>query len=132
MAWLTKREIAYYLVLRYIFRDHVFNLGEAFDVLMLLGPKSTARKILKRLVSRGLVEKADDLNYMFSDTLEKCLLNNLRSYIVQRIYRRLKSSGINTAIVTENGKEKIIVYNCGSLLKARLDLLKNIIDVECR
>lgn len=130
MVWMTKREIAYYLVLRHVFGDKIFNLGEALDVLQPLGSKRTARKIIKRLVSRGLLEKAGELTYRVKD-LEPALLRNLRSYLVQRIHRRLKSLGFNTVIVVDSGVEKILIEGCNNVLKVVVEELKRVIEIEC-
>lgn len=130
MVWITKREIAYYLILRHVFHNRVFNLGEALDVLTLFGSKRTARKIIRLLVSRGLIEKVDTLSYRIKE-LEPALFQNLKAYIAQRIRRRLKSAGLSSSIILRDHHETLVVHNCSNTLASIFELLRGVIDVEC-
>lgn len=130
MVWITKREIAYYFILKYVFSNRVFNLGEALDILTLFGSKRTARKIMKLLVSRGLIEKVGFLDYKVKE-LEPALFQNLKAYIVQRLYRRLKSAGLSASIILRDGYEILVVHNCRDNLSLAFELLKGIVEVEC-
>jgi len=130
MVWITKREIAYYLILKQIFRDRVFNLGEAMDILTLFGSKHTVRKIMKILVSRGFLEKVSIHQYRVKD-LESALLLNLKPYLVQRMYKRLKSLGLKVSLDKYNGCENIILYECDNRLRSVVDVLNKLIEVKC-
>lgn len=130
MVWITKRELAYYFVLKNAFQDRVFNLGEAFDILILFGSKRVARKIVKKLMLLGFLEKVGDINYRVKE-LEPALLASLREYIVQRIYKRIKLLGFNVDIVTDNTKKKLVVQNCDERLQAVISMLDDIIHIEC-
>uniref|UniRef100_A0A7C2VGD4 Uncharacterized protein n=1 Tax=Ignisphaera aggregans TaxID=334771 RepID=A0A7C2VGD4_9CREN len=130
MVWFTKREIAYYIILRHVFRDGTFNLGEAITVLSLFGSKRTARKVIKLLLSRGLIEKVGDLVYRIKD-LEPALANNLRNYIIQRMYRRLRSVGLDVSLKDEIIKPKVVIRNCNDNLKTVLSSLDKVVEFEC-
>lgn len=130
MVWITKRELAYYFVLKNVFQDRVFNLGEAFDILILFGSKRVARKIVKKLMLLGFLEKVGDINYRVKE-LEPALLASLREYIVQRIYKRIKLLGFNVDIATDDTKKKLVVQNCDERLQTVISMLDSIIHIEC-
>ncbi|MEM1525660.1 MAG: hypothetical protein QW775_04510 [Ignisphaera sp.] len=130
MVWITKREIAYYLILKHVFNNSIFNLGEALDILSLFGSKRTAKKIIRLLVSRGLIEKVDTLSYRVNE-LEPALFQNLKAYIVQRIHRRLKSVGLSSSIILKDHRETLAIRNCSNTLVSTFELLRGIIDIEC-
>ncbi|MCC6057718.1 MAG: hypothetical protein LM568_02230 [Desulfurococcaceae archaeon] len=130
MVWITKREIAYYLILKQVFQNRIFNLGEALDILTLFGSKRTTRKIIKILVSRGLLERVDVYQYKVKD-LESSLLLNLRAYLAQRIYKRLKSLGFDVSLGLEDDKEYIAVHGCNDALRSMINILNKFIDVKC-
>jgi len=129
MVWLSKREIAYYIILKKTFGNNPFNLGEALDVLTFFGSKRVARKVIKNLIKKGFLKKIDVLNYRIED-LENALNNILFEYIRQRAYRNMKSRGFK---VTRNEKGEILIY-CLNEVKLRvLEVLKeyNIILLNC-
>lgn len=130
MVWITKREIMYYIVLSQIFRDRVFNIGEALDILLLFGSKHTARKIIKILTSRGFLERVDMLNYRVRD-VESALLRSIKDYMTERLYKRLKSLGFNIEIMQEHNVKKIIIRKCDDNTKHMINVLGNIIDIRC-
>ncbi|MCC6015935.1 MAG: hypothetical protein LM582_02715 [Desulfurococcaceae archaeon] len=130
MVWITKREIAYYLILKQVFQNRIFNLGEALDILTLFGSKRTTRKIIKILVSRGLLERVDVYQYKVKD-LESSLLLNLRAYLAQRIYKRLKSLGFDVSLGLEDDKEYIAVHGCNDALRSMINILNKFVDVKC-
>jgi hypothetical protein len=130
MVWITKREIAYYLILKQVFQNRIFNLGEALDILTLFGSKRTTRKIIKILVSRGLLERVDVYQYKVKD-LESSLLLNLRAYLAQRIYKRLKSLGFDVSLGLEDDKEYIAVHGCDDTFRSMINILNKFVDVKC-
>ncbi|MEM1646394.1 MAG: hypothetical protein QXL96_11165 [Ignisphaera sp.] len=130
MVWITKREIAYYFILKHVFNNRIFNIGEALDILTLFGSKRTARKIMKLLISRGLIEKVGSLNYRVRE-LEPILFKSLKAYIVQRMHRRLKSAGLSTSIILRDQHEILVVHNCRDNLSSIFELIKGIIEIEC-
>ncbi|MEM1542294.1 MAG: hypothetical protein QW101_04900 [Ignisphaera sp.] len=127
MVWITKREVAYYVVISQVFRDRPFNIGEALDILTILGSKSVARKIIKKLISRGLLEKIDSATYRVKN-FEDFLARTLKEYIVERIARTLKSSGFN---IEKMPGSNLLIYTCESQrIDSVLNPLKNIIDIK--
>ncbi|HIP57635.1 MAG TPA: hypothetical protein EYH02_06210 [Ignisphaera aggregans] len=110
MVWLSKREVAYLLLLRKVFVDR-FNLGEALDILELFGPRRVARKVIKRLVSKGFIRRLGNLDYNIRD-LEESLWNLLLDYLSQRLQRNLRSRGID-ASVRRDDSGRIVVEVCG-------------------
>ncbi|HID80425.1 MAG TPA: hypothetical protein EYP48_01765 [Ignisphaera sp.] len=108
--WLSKREVAYLLLLRKVFVDR-FNLGEALDILELFGPRRVARKVIKRLVSKGFIRRLGNLDYNIRD-LEESLWNLLLDYLSQRLQRNLRSRGID-ASVRRDDSGRIVVEVCG-------------------
>jgi len=109
-VWLSKREVAYLLLLRKVFVDR-FNLGEALDILELFGPRRVARKVIKRLVSKGFIRRLGNLDYNIRD-LEESLWNLLLDYLSQRLQRNLRSRGID-ASVRRDDSGRIVVEVCG-------------------
>lgn len=130
MVWITKREMAYYFVLKHVFDDRIFNLGEVLDVLSLFGSKRTARRVIKRLVSRGLLERIGDMNYKVK-SVEPALLASLKNYIKQRMYKRLKSFGLDVDTLSIDNEEKIVISGCNSQLRQLIDALRGILDIAC-
>jgi len=110
LVWLSKREVAYLLLLRKVFVDR-FNLGEALDILELFGPRRVARKVIKRLVSKGFIRRLGNLDYNIRD-LEESLWNLLLDYLSQRLQRNLRSRGID-ASVRRDDSGRIVVEVCG-------------------
>jgi len=109
---LSKREVAYLLLLKKVFTDK-FNLGDALDVLELFGPRRVARKVIKRLVSKGFIRRLDSFNYNIED-LEKSLWNLLLDYISQRLQRNLRSRGIDVSVHRDDSG-RIVVEVCGDI-----------------
>jgi ribosomal protein S8 len=107
MVWISKREIAYYIILKEEFRDRIFNLGEAIDVLVFFGSKKVAKKVIKNLVKKGFIKKVDDLNYKVEE-LEGTLKKLLYEYIRQRFYKALKSRGYSVAVNKDGGNVIVI------------------------
>ncbi len=121
MPWLSKRELAYYLLLRSAFGYNAFNYGEAMDLLRLFGPRRVARKVLKRLVSRGFLEKVGTLEYRvkpLEDALEQLLVN----YIANRLAKYMKSKGVELD-VSVVGRD-IVVKGCSDELKSIIEALR--------
>jgi hypothetical protein len=108
MVWISKKEIAYYIILREEFRDRVFNLGEAIDLLQLFGSRNAARKVIKNLVKKGFIKEIDSLNYKMGD-LEGAFKKLLYEYIRQRFYRALKSRGYGITVDREGNKRLIVM-----------------------
>ncbi|MEM0371609.1 MAG: hypothetical protein QXG46_01000 [Ignisphaera sp.] len=127
MVWITKREVAYYVVIRQVFEDRPFNIGEALDVLAILGSKTIARKIIKKLVSRGLLEKIDNTTYR-AKNFDDVLATILKEYIVERIARTLRSRGFNAK---KNLDNNLLIYTCDiQYIDSVLNPLKNIINIK--
>jgi len=131
LVWLSKRELAYYIVLKRIFGYNQFNLGEALDILKYLGSKRIARKIIKRLAKRGFLQKINEFNYRVMD-LEPVLTNILSRYIFNRIYKNMKSWNIPIEIIEK--ELRIIVHdNC---MDRNLEMLgrslSDIMYIECK
>lgn len=108
--WLSKREVAYLLLLKKVFINR-FNLGEALDLLELFGPRRVARKIIKRLVSKGFIHRLDSFDYNIKD-LEESLWNLLLDYISQRLQKNLRSRGVDVSVRRDDGG-RIVIEVCG-------------------
>jgi len=86
--WPRKREFLSYYALYRVFRDRVFNLGEAVDILApLLGSKRIAAKLVKRLVKQGFLERTASLSYR-AKPLEQLLEQAMLEYFAYRLRRR--------------------------------------------
>lgn len=131
MVWLSKRELAYYIILKKVFGYNQFNLGEAIDILKYLGSKKIARKIIRRLAKRGFLQKINEISYKVME-LEPVLINILSSYIFNRMYKNMKSSNILIEVIEK--ESKIVVH--GNCMDKNLEILSrslnNIIYIECR
>ncbi len=131
MVWLSKREIAYYLILKKKFNGNAFNLGEALDILSLFGSRNVARKIIKRLKSKGFLEGIGVTTYRIKDG-EEVLIKLLSSYIAQRLYKNLKSKGYNVAVSTLGQYSALEIRNCSNNILTELDIFKEFgIDIVC-
>jgi len=131
LVWLSKRELAYYLLLLNRFRSEPFNLGEALDLLTLLGSKRIAIKIIKRLTKRGFLKRENHYTYRVVEPSES-LTNLLIEYIAQRLARYMKSSGVSVITSVDRTTRTILVEAPPELCK-RIELLSGeIIHVHCR
>ncbi|MCX8167806.1 MAG: hypothetical protein N3D82_02085 [Ignisphaera sp.] len=131
MVWLSKRELAYYLILKKRFDKKVFNINEAVGVLSLFGSKSTARKVIKRLKSKGFLEGVGVMTYRIGDG-DEVLIKLLSSYIVQRLYRNLKSRGYAVNISKPGQYSTLEIQNCGDNILTELDMIKGLgIHIVC-
>ncbi|MEL9939781.1 MAG: hypothetical protein QW632_00650 [Ignisphaera sp.] len=129
MVWISKREIAYYIILRKVFNNKSFNLGEALDVLSLFGSKNIGRKTLKKLVKKGFLEKTGALDYNIVE-LEKAFEKLLLGYMIQRLYRNLKSRGYKVVIDLKNSS---VIVECDQRLENIIANLSIVgIDVKCK
>ncbi len=130
MVWISKREIAYYIILRKAFNNRTFNLGEALDILSLFGSKNIGRKTIKKLVKKGFIEKVDELNYNVVE-IEKAFEKLLNQYMMQRLFKNLKSKGYNVKIDVKNNS--IVLTTCDQTLEKVIKILNFIsLSVECR
>lgn len=131
MVWLSKREMAYYLVLKKKFDKSVFNLGEALDLLTLFGSKNVARKILKKLKSKGFLESIGAINYRVRDE-EEVLARLLSNYIMQRLYRNLKSKGYAVSLSKVGQCNSLEIHSCDTAILSVLDVIEKLnISVKC-
>ena len=129
MVWISKREIAYYIILRKVFNNKSFNLGEALDVLSLFGSKNIGRKTLRKLVKKGFLEKTGVLDYNIVE-LEKAFEKLLLNYMIQRLYRNLKSRGYKVTIDLKNSS---VIVECDQRLENLVASLNIVgIDVRCK
>jgi len=112
MVWLSKRELAYYLILRSAFGEKPFNIGDALTLLELFGSRRTARNVLKRLKSRRIIIKVAEYTYVVRG-LEEALQDLLRDYIANRLVKTLKSRHIPIDEIIRTN-EKIIIKVCGT------------------
>ena len=131
MVWLSKREVAYLILLRKVFNDNPFNIGEALDVLKIFGSKRIARKVIKKLTAKGFLERIDLMSYRIRD-LEEAFLGLLIEYLAQRMFRNLKSRGIDAHIRVDKSLLKVFVEVCESEVIEVLEKLRDIIEVRCR
>ncbi len=122
MPWLSKRELAYYLILRSAFGYEPFNYGNAMDILKLLGPKKVARKVIKRLLARGFLERVDRVVYRVKP-LDEALENLLANYVASRLRKYLKSHGIEVSVKVIDGK-LIEVEGCSDDIERILNSIK--------
>ncbi|NPA96078.1 MAG: hypothetical protein GXO32_00570 [Crenarchaeota archaeon] len=130
MPWISKREIAYYLVLKSAFGYSPFNIGSAMDILRLLGPRRVARKVLKRLLARGMIERLNSVTYRLRP-LDEALENLLANYIASRLQKYLKSCGIEVATRVANSKT-IEVVGCSEEMKKLLNSISwRGIEIKC-
>jgi len=111
MVWISKRELAYYIILRSAFGEKPFNIGDALTLLELFGSRRTARNVLKRLKSRRIIVKVAEYTYVARD-LEEAFQDLLRDYIASRLVKTLKSRHIPVDEVLR-ANEKIIIKLCG-------------------
>jgi hypothetical protein len=131
VVWLSKREVAYYLILKSKFDRNIFNLGEALDVLSLFGSKTIARKVIKRLRSKGFLECSGVIYYRIKSE-EEALSNMLSNYIAQRLYRNLKSRGYSISLNITNQRNILKIYNCSDNILSILNTVRRFnIDIEC-
>lgn len=92
--WPKRREFLSYYALYKVFKDKVFNLGEAVDLLTpLLGSKRVATRLVKRLVKQGFLERVAPLSYR-AKPLEQLLEQATLEYFASRLRRR----GLNAYI----------------------------------
>jgi len=112
MVWLSKREFAYYLILRSAFDEKPFNIGDALTLLEFFGSRRTARNVLKRLKSRRIIIKVAEYTYV-ARNLEEALQDLLRDYIANRLIKTLKSRHIPIDEVIRTN-EKIVIKLCGA------------------
>ncbi len=110
MVWLSKREVAYLLLLRKAFAEK-FNLGEALDLLELFGPRRVARKVLKRLVAKGFLQRLDNVEYGIED-LEDAFWKLLLDYLAQRLQRNLRSRGLDVVVYRDRGSNRLVIEGC--------------------
>ncbi len=115
MPWLSKREIAYYLILRSVFDYSEFNYGEALDLLKLFGPRRLVRKMLKRMASRGFVERVKPLVYRLKP-LDEALEVTLLEYIAKRLEKYLRSKHLDVEVTIDRESKTIAVRGCGEEL----------------
>lgn len=95
--WPKRREFLSYYALYKVFKDKVFNLGEAVDLLTpLLGSKRVTTRLVKRLVKQGFLERVAPLSYR-AKPLEQLLEQATLEYFASRLRRR----GLN-AYVQDN------------------------------
>lgn len=131
MVWLSKREVAYYLILKKKFNGNIFNLGEALDILSLFGSRNIARKIIKRLKSKGFLEGIGVMTYRVKDS-EEALMELLSGYIAQRLYKNLKCRGYDVSISTLGRHNTLEIRNCSDSILTELNVIKGLgIDVIC-
>jgi len=130
LVWLSKRELAYYLLLLSKFRERAFNLGEALDMLTLLGPKRVAIKVIKRLTKRGFLRREGSYVYSVAPP-EESLTNLLIEYIAQRISRYLRSYGLDIRAHVDKASRTIVVEAPPELCKRIEALSGELIHVRC-
>ncbi|MEM3972883.1 MAG: hypothetical protein QW320_00690 [Ignisphaera sp.] len=104
-------------------------MGEALDVLSLFGSKNIGRKTLKKLVKKGFLEKTGALDYNIVE-LEKAFEKLLLGYMIQRLYRNLKSRGYKVVIDLKNSS---VIVECDQRLENIIANLSIVgIDVKCK
>jgi len=131
LVWLSKREIAYYLILKKRFNGNIFNIGEALDVLIFFGSKNIAKKIIKRLKSKGFLESVGIASYRIRDE-EEVLVKLLSNYISERLYRNLKLRGYGVSLNKLEGYNVIEVNKCDSNVFTMLDVVRELgIEMRC-
>jgi len=111
MPWLSKREIAYYLLLRSAFDYREFNYGEALDLLKFFGPRRLVRKMLRRMCSRGFAERVKPLVYRLKP-LDEALEANLLEYVAKRLERYLRSRHVEIEVYVDRESRSIVVRGC--------------------
>jgi len=119
MPWLSKRELAAYILLRKVFGDNVFNLGEALDVLKPLANKKLAIKLIKRLRSKGFLERIDVFNYR-ARSIEEALAAYLARYVAHRVARNLRSWGVEAKAIDVGASSRIDIP-CNAIDREVLD-----------
>lgn len=131
MVWLSKREVAYYLILKKKFGGREFNIGEAINLLSLFGSRRIARKIIKRLRLKGFLESVEITTYRIA-SIDEVLVKLLSSYILQRLYRNLKSRGYSIVLSRVGQYSTLEVRNCNGDILAQLEVIRGLgIDVLC-
>ena len=128
MVWLSKRELAAYIVLREVLGEkNKVNVGEALKVLQLLMPRKVARKVMKRLHRKGflVIENMHVRITPLDDAIKRLLI----SYIAERIRRNLRTQGIKALIDVRN--DSIRVAFSGEGCTEVKGLFSRFIIVEC-
>ena len=107
MRWPKKREfITYYLLFR-LFKGKKVNIGEIIGVLSIFMSRKTAFNIVKRLRHLGLLKRTNKVDYEVTD-LQEYLDRIATTYLMQRLVKRAKSSGLKVEVGFEsNGKVSI-------------------------
>ncbi len=86
--WPRKREFLFYYLLYRYFGQHEFNVGDAIDLLRIFtGSKKVARRIVKRLVKQGFLQRIKPGVYRAKD-LDALLDEMLWQYLGSRLARR--------------------------------------------
>lgn len=128
MVWLSKREVAYYIVLKACFDSGAFNVGDALDLLKFLGSKRVGLKIVRRLASKGFLARGAGLLYHVNP-LEEALTKLLRQYVTQRLYKNLRSLGFKVRL---RGDTLVVDGECNETLRKLVEALKKLdIRVVC-
>jgi len=89
MRWIKKREVVIYFLLYKKFKDEVFNIGEAFDVLKPYFSKKVIINTLRYFSKIGLASKVSEFNYRLN-SFEEFLFLFTYDYIQLRNKRRRK------------------------------------------
>jgi len=130
LVWLSKREVAYLLLLRKAFAEK-FNLGEALDILELFGPRKVARKVLKRLVAKGFLQRLGSVEYGI-ENLEDAFWKLLLDYLAQRLQKNLRSRGLDVIVYRDEGSNRLVIEGCiNAELTEVLKRLSDLIELRC-
>ncbi len=130
MVWLSKREVAYLLLLRKAFAKK-FNLVEALDLLELFGSRRVARKVLKRLAAKGFLQRLGSVEYGIDD-LENALWKLLLDYLAQRLQRNLRSRGLDVVVYRDRESDRLVVEGCiDAEFTEVLKRLGDLIELRC-
>ncbi|RLG77945.1 MAG: hypothetical protein DRO12_00700 [Thermoprotei archaeon] len=128
MVWLSKRELATYVVLREVLGEkNIVNIGEALEVLQIMMPRKIARKVMKRLHKKGFlsIENVQVRINPLDDAIKR-LLNN---YIAERIRRNLRAQGIE-ALIEVRGDHIRVALSGEECAKVK-SFFDRLIIVEC-
>lgn len=130
MVKLSSRELAYYFVLRKIFGEQPFNVGNAIDVLKVFGSRRVARRVLKKLAAKGFLERLDPVTYRVRDFYE-ALEDYLREYLAQRFYRNARSMGMDIVIRVDKVGKSVVIDGCREV-GGMVEILRKVLgSVEC-
>lgn len=104
MVWLSKREVAAYLMLLETFGENTeVNIGDASDVLSLMMSRRIARKVIRKLIKKSFLLRKDSVTFIIRP-IDEAFRDYLIHYIASRIRRNLRHLNVESEVSVSNSK----------------------------